>query len=192
MPAHAEDDSNTRGLLSATATETKPYSRLNAGMAFATFPGMNTQDHSSCRGFSLVELLIVAAVIGLIAAIAIPNLVNAIQRGRQSRTVGDLRGIATAVAMYQQDYAKYPVAADNSDAADLRPHLASYMENFNAVDGWQRAFRYSSDGDHYTLVSFAIDGIANTPYEEGPTNYFEEDIVLVDGSFWQYPEGTQE
>lgn len=156
------------------------------------FPDMNTQDHSSCRGFSLVELLIVAAVIGLIAAIAIPNLVNAIQRGRQSRSVGDLRGIATAVAMYQQDYAKYPVAAENSPAEDLRAHLASYMENFNANDGWQRPFRYTSDGDHYTILSFAIDGVSSAPYSEGASNYFEDDIVLVDGSFWQYPEGTQE
>ena len=192
MPAHAEDDSNTRGLLSATAAETKPDSRLNAGMPFATFPGMNTQDHSSCRGFSLVELLIVAAVIGLIAAIAIPNLVNAIQRGRQSRTVGDLRGIATAVAMYQQDYSKYPVAADNTDAADLRPHLASYMENFNANDGWQRPFRYTSDGDHYTLVSYALNGVADTPWVQGETNYFDDDIVIVDGSYLQVPAGTQE
>ncbi len=86
---------------------------------------MKTQHPSSCRGFSLIELLIVAAIIGLIAAIAIPNLVNAIQRGRQARTVGDARGLATSVAMYQQDYAKYPIVQGPCVMRRaLRPHIS--------------------------------------------------------------------
>lgn len=153
---------------------------------------MKTQHHSSCRGFSLIELLIVAAIIGLIAAIAIPNLVNAIQRSRQARTVGDARGLATSVAMYQQDYAKYPVQEPLDDAEGLRPHILPYMANFGALDGWQRAMQYESDGDHYTLVSYALNGSQDLPWVQGPTNFFDDDIVLVDGSWLQFPEGTQE
>ncbi len=69
---------------------------------------MKTQDHTSCRGFSLVELLIVVAVIGLIVAIAIPNLLNAIQRSKQTRTISDMRSISNGLGIYQQDYAKFP------------------------------------------------------------------------------------
>ena len=51
---------------------------------------------------------------------------------------------------------------------------------------------YISDGEHYTLVSYALNGIADTPWVPGPTNYFDDDIVINDGSWLQFPEGTQE
>ncbi|MFZ5788886.1 MAG: type II secretion system protein, partial [Acidobacteriota bacterium] len=60
------------------------------------------------KGFTLIELLIVVAIIGIIAAIAIPNLLNAINRGRQKRTMADIRSIATAIESYQVDFNFFP------------------------------------------------------------------------------------
>ena len=153
---------------------------------------MNTQHHSTSRGFSLVELLIVCAVIGLLAAIAIPNLLNAIQRGRQARTVGDLRGLATAVAMYQQDYAKFPLAGSWVPMDDLEVHIVPYMGSVAKVDGWMRSFMYLSDGDDYTLVSYGMNGVADQPWTQNPIHFFTEDIVIMGGSFMQWPEGVQQ
>jgi len=59
-------------------------------------------------GFTLIELLIVVAIIGILAAIAVPNFLNAQVRARVSRAVADMRTIETSLAMYQLDNNEHP------------------------------------------------------------------------------------
>jgi general secretion pathway protein G len=191
MPALAGDDSNIGACHQQLSVWNKKTS-LRTGTRIANIDSMNTTRHSASRGFSIIELLIVVAVIGLIVAIAIPNLVNAIQRARQSRTLADAQSIGKGVSMYQQDVAKFPVAATDTHAEVLRSSLAPYLRNYSSADGWMRPFLYTStDGDHYTVISHGLDGEATLPYTSGPTHSFDEDIVITDGMFKQYPEGVQ-
>ena len=60
------------------------------------------------RGFTLIELLVVVAVIAILAAIALPNFLQAQTRAKISRVKADLRTIATAVEMYRVDCNAYP------------------------------------------------------------------------------------
>jgi type II secretion system protein G len=141
-------------------------------------------------GFSLIELLIVVAVIGIIAAIAIPNLLAAIQRSRQSRTMADMRMISEGVEAYQNDHLVYPVIGNGTvDALDS--HLEIYIRKFNDLDGWGEPIFYDSDGTHYTVISFGWDGNSTLPYVFGPTDTFDADIIFSDGNFQQWPDGPQ-
>lgn len=64
-------------------------------------------------GFTLIELLIVVAIIGILAAIAVPNFMNAQVRAKVSRAVSDMKNISTALEMYQLDHNNYPMARSN-------------------------------------------------------------------------------
>lgn len=64
------------------------------------------------KGFTLIELLIVVAIIAILAAIAVPNFLEAQTRAKVARVKTDMRSVATAIESYQVDNNHYPPAVE--------------------------------------------------------------------------------
>jgi len=141
-------------------------------------------------GFTLVELLIVVAIVGILAAIAVPNLLNAVDKAKQKRSMGDIRTIATAVEAYSTDNARYPMGVSTWPPlkAILNPH---FVKSPPDADAWAYTWDVgASAGYDYTVASVGKDGAVG-PRPGGGTMQFDCDIVFSNGRFFQWPEGPQ-
>lgn len=71
--------------------------------------------HPSTSGFTLIELLIVVAIIAILAAIAVPNFLEAQTRAKVSRAKADMRSVVTALETYRIDASAYPLGVSLDD-----------------------------------------------------------------------------
>ena len=158
------------------------------------------------RGFTILELLIVVAIIGIIAAIAIANYLNAVQRTKQKRTMADMRSLAVAWEARAVDTKAYNASGFTMPAASISYAQVTtllsptYMRNIPSADGWGYALQFGADqaigsatpAAEYAIRSPGRDGqYTGTTYTAGPTTSFDCDIVYSNGSFIVWPEGTQ-
>jgi type II secretory pathway pseudopilin PulG len=129
---------------------------------------------ASALVIALVAVFVVVGFIGILAAIAIPNLLTAMQRSRQMRTIADMNRIAQAVEAHRESH--------NAPPPSIAP----------TKDAWTNNLRYVTDGTNYWIVSAGKDGRFEeddvSRYTKGATTNFDNDIVLENGEMLRWPQ----
>jgi type II secretory pathway pseudopilin PulG len=138
--------------------------------------------------------LMLVAVVGILAAIAIPNFITAKQRASQHRTMADIRSIAIAAETFATDNNEYPKSLDLV--------VPKYMKVIPRADAWGHSFEYECVADEtgkctrYFIGSGGKDGVFeggdlrnSIPEVPRATTNFDCDIIFANGSFLEYPQG---
>ncbi len=141
------------------------------------------------RGFTLIEMLIVVAIIRILAALLIPNAMSALQKAKQKGTVKDINTIATGLMDYVTDKGTLPTqsGAITSGSDIVKNTQGFYLKVFPLNDQWGTPFQIytgtAADGqwgityedgsdfgtDEFVIGSYGRDG-ALGPGEYDPTN----------------------
>lgn len=117
-------------------------------------------------GFTLLELLVVLAILGLLAAIVAPRVISYLGSSR-SKTAGiQIKNIAASLELYRVDVGRYPTEQEGLAALVTAPAAAEswngpYLTDRSALnDPWGRPYRYADPGKHgeYDLITLGADG----------------------------------
>src|ERR1700687_3267122 len=115
------------------------------------------------KGFSLIELLIVVAIILIIAAMAIPNLLRAKIAANQASAVGSLRTLNTACIAYSTSYGQFPAALTNlgpiasgGTASSTSADLIDSVLSAGTKSGYTFVYAPAAGNQTYTLTATPV------------------------------------
>ena len=130
----------------------------------------NTTHHpkSVARGFTLIEIMVVIVILGVLAALVVPNILGRPDEARVTAATADIQAVSNALDLYRLDNYNYPSTDQGLQALVSKPGGSPSAKNWNPdgylkkapKDGWGNEYQYLSPGAHgkFDLYSLGADG----------------------------------
>jgi general secretion pathway protein G len=119
------------------------------------------------RGFTLIEIMVVVIIIGLLAAVVVPQFLGRVDQARVVKAKQDIQGLETALTMYKLDNFSYPTSEEGLKALVEKPNdpnvknwrPGGYLKRL-PKDPWGNDYQYQAPGTHgdVDISSFGADG----------------------------------
>ena len=120
------------------------------------------------QGFTLIEIMVVVVILGILAALVVPQVMSRPDQAKVTVAQGDIKGIASALDMYKLDNHSYPSTQQGLEALVKKPSGNPAAKNWNKdgylkrvpVDPWGNDYQYLSPGTRgaFDLYSLGADG----------------------------------
>ena len=126
---------------------------------------------TDCRGFTLIELMVVIVILGILAGLIIPRIMGRPEEAKELKAKMQIESIETALKLYKLDNGAYPDTEQGLQALVEKPDTGTlpkkwrtggYLEKGKVPkDPWGNDFIYLSPGAHgdYDIISYGADGV---------------------------------
>lgn len=125
-----------------------------------------TQSRSGQRGFTLLEIIIVVAIIAILSTVVAVNFMGEPEKARVARAKQDVSSLVSALQLYKLDNFSYPSTQQGLDALKTRPSGSPAAPNWKPyvstlpMDPWGKPYQYLIPGQHgeFDVYSYGADG----------------------------------
>lgn len=111
---------------------------------------------AAMRGFTLIEIMVVVVILGILAAIAVPRIMDRPDVARVTKAKQDIRTIESALKLYRLDNFRYPTTEQGLEALVEKPTIPPEPKNWKPggylermpTDPWGEPYHYRNPGEH--------------------------------------------